>query len=191
MGDIDELYGRAVNPNEHEDPGFEPIPPDWYPMLIDKAEIKGTKDGTGKILKIEYTVLGDKYNGRKLFVNINLVNRNEQAMQIGLRELASLERAIGIDMVVDSSQLIGQQVLGKVKVTAATDQYEASNDVVGYKALGVGTTVAPAIASVSRPAAPVAAQAELPGVPAPVVHAAAPAPTPVPAAGARKRPWQR
>jgi hypothetical protein len=71
--DIQAELGADFNPADYEnqDNDFTPLTPGWYPAEFEKAEICQTKDETGSYLKIQLVVLGEKYNGRKVFSNIN------------------------------------------------------------------------------------------------------------------------
>jgi hypothetical protein len=136
-GDISEALGGDFIPEEHEvATDFEPLPAGDYQVMIDSAEIKTTSKGDGKFLKLELTVLGDNFNGRKLFDNINLKNPNKQCEDIGKSMLASLAIACGITNLRESAELLGKQVIVKIKVTPATEKYDAGNQVRAYKPVG-------------------------------------------------------
>ena len=96
---------------------------------------------------MQYTILGPSYQGRVIFANINISNPNPKAQEIGLGQLNSLISAIGLASVSDTDQLLNKQVDIKVKIQAAKDGYEASNDVNNWHKFsgGIsGTTQAPA-----------------------------------------------
>jgi hypothetical protein len=180
MRDISEAMGGSFDTNS-VDPatGFDPIPAGWYPVQIDTAEVLDTKAKNGKRLKLEVTIVGEQFAGRKLFPAINLVNPNPQCVEIGMRELAALGQACGLAAIADSSELLGKIVLAKVKVKQDPG-FDPNNEVVGYK---------PAVA-----AAPAAAAAPARTTPTPKPTAttkAAPAPTATAPAKAGKRPWER
>lgn len=161
---------------------FEAIPAGWYAAQIDAAEVRDTKARDGKYLHLELTIVGDKFNGRKLFPNINLANPNAKAVEIGTRELAGLGQACGLARVKDSAELLGHVVMVKIKVKQDPGR-DPENQVVAYKTAGeagVPPVQEPA------PAAPAARPAAV----------AAPKPTPAPAAAPAaaakpKRPWER
>ncbi len=136
--DIAALYGGQGFDTDREDAatGFDPIPAGWYPVEVKKAEIKGTKAGNGKYLKIELGIIGERFTNRKLFTNINLVNPNEKAVEIGQRELAGLGQACGIPVLKKSAELWGKRLDARVKIGKARNGYEADNEVSAYAVLG-------------------------------------------------------
>lgn len=139
MNDVQAELGAAFNPAEYEHAGdndFAPLTPGWYPAEIEKAGVAKTKDETGSYLKVQFTVLGDKYNGRKVFTNINLKNKSSDAENIGRRELATLCSVVGIPGLQSSQQLIGQILQIRTAVQAAKGDYPAGTVVKGYKAAG-------------------------------------------------------
>jgi hypothetical protein len=70
-----------------------------------------------------------------VFGNLNIKNPNPKAEEIGRQQLGNIMRAIGLTKVNDTDQLIGGDLSIKLKVTAETDNYAASNDVSGFKAI--------------------------------------------------------
>jgi hypothetical protein len=137
-GDIADVLGHDFDTvNVPPAKGFDPIPAGWYPLEIEKAELRDTKAGTGKYLWSEMTVLGEKYAGRKLFVRITLVNPNSTAEEIGQRQLASLGLACGLKSVGSTDDLLGKVVEGRVKITKEKEKdREPDNDIAEYRAIG-------------------------------------------------------
>lgn len=152
---------------------FEPIPVGWYQFVIEKAELKPTKAGTGSMVSIMAKVQGPTHDNRVVFGNINYQNPNPQAQEIGQRQLSALCHAIGVLNLSNVAQLCGIPFEARVKITAATYNvandkdsgvlYEARNEFQGFRAVGgataapIGTSSAPA--APSAPAKPVAAPA--------------------------------
>lgn len=192
---------------------FEPLPAGWYAMMIDQSEMKPTKDGSGSYLECRLTVVEGQYVNRKVFIRLNLNNKSQQAQEIAYRELSAICHATGVMQVNDSAQLHAIPMKVKLKVRAATAQYEATNEVSGYKNVNDPTAVNPAGAApvpgtaaptgFAPPAQPAFATAQpahgfaaSPSAPsagyqpvAPAAHAAAPAWTP-PAGAAAFTPAQ-
>jgi len=180
MGDIGDLYGGGFDTQRDDAAtGFDPIPAGWYPMHIDAAEVKATKSGTGKFLRLELEIVGEKFAGRKLFPNITLQNPSAKAVEIGMRELAALGQACGLLQMQDSSEIVGKTISARVKIRAAQGDYGADNEVTAYKPLD-GAAPAPG----RRP--PAAEPTRASGEPANATR-----PTPVAAAPSAKRPWER
>ena len=145
MGNLGEFTDGGIDPTQHE-PGqdFSPLPPGWYPAEIEAAEIKDTKAEDGKYLKVTLSIIGEAYNGRKVFPTLNILNPSSQAQEIGRRELADLARACEIAMLDDEDKLLGKQL--EVRLTVKQDKgYEPDNKVKGYRRLGAGND-SPAVA---------------------------------------------
>ena len=157
-GDIAGLYGGAAVPTDQPDAStgedFAPLPPGWYPVEIDAAEVKDTKRGDGKYLKLTMTVLGDAFGGRKLIHNITLLNPNEKATQIGMRDLAGLGQACGLQAIGDTGQLVGATIDVRTKVQKGRNGYGDDTKVTAYAAVGSksGGASAPAAAPSRAPA---------------------------------------
>ena len=139
MGSLQSVFAggfdaSAVAPQENR--SSDPLPKGSYVVEITDAEIKDTKNRSGTGLKLEYTVIDPpEYARRKVFQFINLKHTNEQAEQIGQSQLSALCRATGIDKLADTDQLFQKMLRIGVKIRAARDGYEASNDVSAYEAL--------------------------------------------------------
>ena len=132
---------------------FEPIPAGWYTVRINSASLETTKAGTGQYIKCRYDVLGPTHEGRALFGNLNISNPNPKAEEIGRQQLGDLMRAIGLNQVQDTDQLIGGEC--QVKVSVKDDpNYGPGNEIKGWKALADG-----APAQQAQQAAPSAAPA--------------------------------
>ena len=144
---------------------YDPLPPGWYTATINKADLQPTKDGSGQYIKVRYDITGPSHQGRVVFGNLNIKNASAKAEEIGRQQLGELMRAIGLARVTDTDQLIGGSLLIKLDVRAATEQYDAQNEVKGFKAItGSAPTFAATAASsvASAPAAQAATKAAPP-----------------------------
>ena len=137
---------------EVENTDFSPLAPGKYDAIISAAAEKSTKAGTGKYLSVEFTVTSVQNEGRRVWLNLNLVNPNPVAVEIAQKELALLCKAIGVMQVSDESQLVDKALT--IKVTVDGDR----NNVKGFF---------PLAARVAAPvqAAPAAAASEPDGMP--------------------------
>lgn len=132
---------------------LEVLPPGRYLAQIVESEMLPTKAGDGQYLKLVMEVLEGPHARRKIFDQLNLVNRNEQTVEIAQRHLSAICHAVGQIQVTDSEQLHFRPLAVTLKVEpAGLDRYgvhrEARNKVSGYAA----ANPAP-VASASRPAA--------------------------------------
>jgi hypothetical protein len=132
---------------------FEPLPAGWYTAVVNGAEIKNTKAGTGQYIAVRYDITGPTHQGRVVFGNLNIKNPNPKAEEIGRQQLGELMRAIGLTTVQDTDQLIGGQLSIKLDVRES-EQYGASNDVKGYKSNGAVPPAAAKAPAASTKAAP-------------------------------------
>lgn len=180
--------------------GYEAVPTDWYPVVIEQSSMKPTKDKNGAYLELTMKIIGPgaleqgsaKYVNRKLFTRLNLQNSNPVAQEIAQKQLSAICHATNVIQLQNSRQLHGIPFLARAVAKPAEGGHDASNDVKGFKAIQAGTTApvagAPAAApawaqsaavnAAPAPAAPVAQPGAAPYV-APV---AAPAPAVAPAA---------
>lgn len=117
---------------------FDPLPAGWYNANITSSEMKPTKDGSGAYIQLELTILDGQYANRKVFDRLNVQNNSQVAQEIAYATLSSICHATGVIQVQDTSQLHGIPLEVKLSVRAATENYEASNDVKGYRASSQG-----------------------------------------------------
>lgn len=146
---------NAIQP----DTSFEPIPAGWYNAVIDESEMKPTRDGSGAYLALRFNIIDGQYAGRKVFTRLNLRNQNPVAQDIAQKQLSTICHAVNVLNVQDSSQLHALPMQIRVKVTNdPTGQYDPSNEISGYKAVGTGNGqgVAAPLATPAAPVAPVA-----------------------------------
>lgn len=161
---------------------FEALPKGWYGVEVTDEEMKETKDREGSYLQIEYTIFDHpNYKGRKAFGRLNLQNKNPQAVEIAQRDLSALCRATGLTFLRDSAELRGKRLMIRLKVRTGDGNYEDSNDIADYKAIGqiaatvpVGQVAAASPFGGSPPAGASTANAAAPGAPAAPAASAAP-----------------
>lgn len=131
MSDLSNIFGAGFSSQQELPPSeFDLIPPGWYPAMIEKSEVKVTKKGDGHYINEQFGILDGTAKGKKVFKNFNIQNPSDKAVNIGLRELQDLNKAIGIDIFKDTNQHLNQCCL--IKVVVKEDQ----NDIRGYKPLG-------------------------------------------------------
>ena len=168
----------------------DPVPAGWYKVVMDKSEMKPTKDGTGMRLEMQFKVIDGQYTNRKIFEGLNLQNANPVAQEIAYKQLSAVAHAVNVLMVEDSSQLHNIPLQIKVKLKPAQGQYDAGNSIVAYKNINELVSHTPA----AVPGAPAAFGAGAPASFAPPPAAFAPPPVAAPAAGgwappAAQQPW--
>lgn len=173
--------------------GIDAIPTGWYSVSIDESQMKPTRDGTGAYLQLRFNVLQGQYSGRKIFCRLNLQNSNEMAVQIAKGQLSAIAHSIGVLQVQDSSQLHGKPMKIKVVKKPASNGYEASNEVTGFRDINYMPDEEPQTETSTFPKAPAPVAQPAPVAPtgwgAPAQPAAQPAPVqPAPVAPAPVQP---
>jgi len=112
---------------EKDGDGFELLPTGEYDFIVEKVEEKETKAGTGTYLNCTYSIVGEKYENRKVFDLININNPSEVAERIGRGRLHKLALACGCVDMEDSDDLIDKVFTGIVAVKKGTGGYEDKN----------------------------------------------------------------
>jgi len=143
MARLDETFNTNDLPEDTGGGDFTPLPAGDYNVTIEDAEIKQTKSGTGQYINLKLHVDGPTHNGRLLFGVLNIKNDSSQAEQIGRGQLGSILRALKIESLEDTDQLIGGPLVVKVVVKPASGQYKEGNEIKAYKAAGEATAQAP------------------------------------------------
>jgi hypothetical protein len=147
-GNLQELFGSDFPPDS-VDPqdDFDVLPPGKYPVMIEKAEVKETKKRNGNYIELQMVVLDGPCKGRKIWDRMNIVNENAKAVEIAMRCLSALGRALGLTAISDTSQLINGCCIASVKVK------DGQNEVRTYAPLN-GQQGQPAIQRPTQPQQP-------------------------------------
>ena len=127
---LDEVFTLDSVPAQTN--SYEVLPAGFYDATIANAELKDSKSG-GKYINVRYDITGPSHAGRVVFGMITVANSNPKAEEVGRQQLASLLRAIGLDQIQDTDQLIGATLAIKV-VVEQSEQYGEQNRVSGYRA---------------------------------------------------------
>jgi hypothetical protein len=138
---------------ERRPSSFDPLPAGDYPVTVSKIEAKKTRDEQSVQANVELTVDDGDHRGRKIWTRITLRTirtdeKGQQMLDIGKRQSAELADACGVTGM-SLSPCVGAQIVVKLKVRPAANGYDASNDVVAFKARAGAAPVAAA----SKPAA--------------------------------------
>lgn len=132
MAFLGETYSTDSLP---EGRSYDLLPDGWYTATIAKAELGQTKSGTGTKIDVRYDITGPSHQGRVMFGSVNIRNQSPKAEEIGRQQLGEIMRAIGLARVQDTDELIGGNLSIKVKTKPADGQYEARNEIAGWKAI--------------------------------------------------------
>jgi hypothetical protein len=130
----------SVGDLPQSDRNYDLIPEGWYRAKITEAKLGPTKSGTGEKIDVRYDILGPTQQGRVIFGSLNIRNQNATAESIGRQQLGEIMRAIGLDRIENTDQMIGGELQIKVKVKQPTEKDKAAgydqpkNDIAGFKA---------------------------------------------------------
>ena len=134
---------------------FEPVPAGVYPAQIVSAEDGPTQDGNSWILKLQFSIVGPNYPGRRVWGNIITASSDPSKAAMGKRHLANLLDALGVGRrISDTDVLLNKVTPIKVKVRPANEMHGAKNDIVEY-----GVAADPSFRPADAPAAPINAAA--------------------------------
>ncbi len=118
---------------------FAPLPDGVYRARILACSEEETQDRSSYMLKFEFSVLDEGYEGRRLWGYILTAvsdPRDAQKLNLPRRHLANLLDACGLGREVSDTDVFINRILPlKVKVRPAHDGYAASNSIVEY---GIG-----------------------------------------------------
>lgn len=132
------------------------LPVGEYQMHIINSELRDTKASDGQYLWLEFEILGPKFSGRKFWDRLNLFNKNETAVKIARKQLASICSALNFaSLPNDSVQLHNKPM--KVVITHKENKQGNLETRAGYYGLNAPVTAeaapaaAPAAASSAKP----------------------------------------
>lgn len=119
---------------------FGLIPDAWYHSVIESAELRTTKDGTGKYISVRFSIIGSNYANRSVFANLNIVNKSQAAETIGREELGKIMRACGMETITDTDELIGAPI--EIMVKSKKDPgYDERNIIADYRPISTSAPV--------------------------------------------------
>lgn len=134
MGNISSLIGNNQQNIQPSSVGYNAttskklLPAGWTNGYIELAEIRGTRSGTGKYIYIAWRTLDDKHLVRDY---INIKNSNPVAVEIGLRTLGTIARALDMESIDDTEQLSGREIAVRLAIEEA-GEWPARNMIKAY-----------------------------------------------------------
>lgn len=130
MVSLEGFDASKVEPNAP----MTPVPKGDYTVIIESDEVKVTKKGDGKYLKLTMQIIDGEYKGRKLWDQLNLWNPSKQASVIAQQTLSAICHAVGILVPVESSRLHNKPM--RVSVICKEFEGKLQNEVKGYSKVG-------------------------------------------------------
>lgn len=135
-------FGKALASVEAQSNDFDVLPAGEYEVQCLEAGVRPTKDGTGKYINAQFSVVNhDRFNNRRIFNIFNVQNKSEKATQIGMSQLKSFFMASGILPATletkktyeeVASLMNGLKCLVKLKIES-NSQYGDKNRVTSFK----------------------------------------------------------
>lgn len=114
------------------------IAPGTYEAKIIKSDIVPTKDGSGKMLVLDFEITVDGRR-RMHWERLNLVNKNADAVRIATRQLLQIAEAVGVAVpVVDSEDLHHKPMMVTVGIDAGKNGYQDKNKLTKFAAWQAG-----------------------------------------------------
>lgn len=136
------LLPNVFVPEDAESAEFKTLPAGWYNAEIVKSEVKDTRDKTGKYIALKLRIVEDAEidgktvasEGRFVFTNLNIVNKNETAVRLARSDLKNICAAVGQEgELEDTIDLHNIEMQIKLNVKAATSEWPEKNEVKGYR----------------------------------------------------------
>ncbi len=111
----------------------DPVPAGWYSVVIDKSEVKPTKDGAGQRLEMQFKIIDGQYANRRIFEGFNIQHANAQTKEIAYKQLSAIAHAVNHLLVADSQELHDKPMKVKVILKPQDGQYAPKNEIKAYK----------------------------------------------------------
>ena len=109
-----------------------PIPDGTYHAMVMDSEIKTTAKG-GTMIVLEWHIIGDGYDGRRIWQNYNVVcPGSKKAEDIAKADMASACQAMGLDGYEDTDELHMQEIKIKVSTEPGRNGYGPKNRIDAY-----------------------------------------------------------
>lgn len=136
------LLPNVFVPEDAESMEFKVLPAGWYNAELVKSELKDTKDKTGKYVALKFRIVEDaeidgeevKSEGRFVFTNLNIVNKNETAVKMARSDLKKICAAVNhAGELEDTVDLHNIELQIKLSVKAATSEWPEKNEIKDYR----------------------------------------------------------
>ena len=130
---------------------FAPVPAGDYEVIIEKVELKATKDQTGEYLNFQFRIVSENYNNRVLFAIVNVRNKSEKAESIGRQQLRQIMEYVNIKEL--NSENLEAFITKFIKVTVKIEEYngEQKNVIKGFKKIE-GANINTVVNNITKPA---------------------------------------
>lgn len=110
---------------------FNPIPRGIYQAVVTSSELCENSKQTGWLCKLTWQIVEGQYTNRLIFSQHNVQHNNTEAERIGRRELQDFADVMGIGVLNDSDQLLGNPINVKVDIETGNGKYQDKNIIAG------------------------------------------------------------
>ncbi len=161
----DDLFSFDMTEDFGDAPKRSLIPAGNHTALIESATVETTKSG-GKKISLAIQIIEGDSKGRKIWPNLNIINKTPAAVNIAKRNLRAIFQALGVqvkptnDLAILTSMIPTHKPL-VIKVVIQKTTYEGSNvidgeqnEVTGYSPVGGVVASAPLPSAAPQPPAP-------------------------------------
>ncbi len=147
------------DPNAEAAQDFGAIPSGEYLAQITASDMKPTKQNNGEYLELEYTVIDGEQKGRKIWIRLNLQNKNETAQRIANEQFRSIRDVTGVANPRTSEELHYKPHVIRVEFYArgtadrrGTIRNSDQNEIKAFKAAEGGVPAQQSAAPAAAPA---------------------------------------
>jgi hypothetical protein len=130
--------GKPFVADEVETKQFENIADGDYIVIITDSEVVQTKAKDGSYLKLTFKVIEDTFGNvnfanQKVWHNLNLENKSEQAVAIAQSDLKAICIACDLPGVTDSQELHGIPMVAHISIRKGRDGYKDQNAISKWR----------------------------------------------------------
>jgi len=119
---------------------FAPVPDGVYPVTVEKTEWKEPKAGGAEYLNVQFSVTGENFANRKIFMIYNIHHEKEQPRNIARSQFKKTLLAIGysadvmkeLTKVSACEMILDHELFLKVGTKKSTDEYGDKNVIKDY-----------------------------------------------------------
>lgn len=134
MADLRGFDANTVEPSKD----FGLLPRNDYEVVITESEKKSTQAGDGEYISLTFQVLTGEFQNRKLWLNLNLWNKNPETVQIAKGQLSSICRAVGVMTPNDTAELHDKPFKISVGQRKNKQSGQLENNITGFKQRATG-----------------------------------------------------
>lgn len=141
------MYFDASEVEPDSQDTFTPLPAGWYHGTITGSEAHyGKNSAAGEMLKLEVEINPNEhpeYANRRVWSYLCIEHEKDVPRNIARGQLSAICHAIGLFPMEEPQDLLGQEIMVRLKIRAAKDGYDASNDIAGWQSVASAEEEAP------------------------------------------------